>query len=150
MPIDSAGKKLMYRLEHIGIAVKSLAHSDELYHRLTGTSSYKHEVVEEQKVTTSFFQAGSSKIELLESTDPDSAIQKFIDRKGEGLHHLAFEVDDIRLEMIRLKEQGFQLLQDEPSVGADNKWVCFIHPRSVDGVLIEICQTIPEDTRLHD
>ena len=134
----------MYTVEHIGIAVKSLEQSDPLFSRLLDASPYKHEVVLEQGVITSFFQAGQAKIELLEATHPDSPIAKFIDRKGEGIHHIAFEVKDIRSEMQRLKEEGFQLLQEEPSIGADNKWVCFIHPRSANGVLIEICQTIPE------
>jgi methylmalonyl-CoA/ethylmalonyl-CoA epimerase len=134
----------MYTVEHIGIAVKSLEQSDPLFRRLLDASHYKHEEVPEQGVITSFFQAGQAKIELLEATHPDSPIAKFIERKGEGIHHIAFEVEDIRAEMKRLEEEGFQLLQEEPSIGADNKWVCFIHPRSANGVLIEICQTIPE------
>jgi methylmalonyl-CoA/ethylmalonyl-CoA epimerase len=132
----------MYLLEHIGIAVKSISDGDELYHRLLGVASYKHEQVDSQMVITSFFRTGDVKVELLQATHADSPIQKFIDKKGEGLHHIAFEVKDIRLEMQRLKEKGFELLQDEPSEGADNKWVCFIHPRSANGVLIEICQSI--------
>lgn len=132
----------MYTVEHIGIAVKSLAESDPLFRRLLNVDSYKHEEVEAQGVITSFFRAGEAKIELLEATHADSPIAKFVDKKGEGIHHIAFEVDDIRAEMKRLKEEGFQLLQDEPSVGADHKWVCFVHPRSANGVLIEICQTI--------
>lgn len=134
----------MYTVEHIGIAVKSLEESDPLFRRLLDASPYKHEEVPDQGVITSFFQAGQTKIELLEATHPDSPIAKFIERKGEGIHHIAFEVQDIRSEMNRLKAEGFQLLQDEPSIGADNKWVCFIHPRSAIGVLVEICQTIPE------
>ncbi len=134
----------MYTVEHIGIAVKSLEQSDPLFRRLLDVSPYKHEKVLDQGVMTSFFQAGQAKIELLEATHPDSPIAKFIERRGEGIHHIAFEVVDIRAEMRRLKEEGFQLLQEEPSVGADNKWVCFIHPRSSNGVLIEICQTILE------
>jgi len=134
----------MYTVEHIGIAVRSLAESDPLFQRLLNVEPYKHESVADQHVITSFFQAGQSKIELLEATHADSPIHKFIERKGEGIHHIAFEVPDIRAEMKRLKEDGFQLLQDEPSIGADNKWVCFIHPRSANGVLIELCQTIPE------
>lgn len=133
----------MYTVEHIGIAVRSLAESDPLFRRLLNTEPYKHEEVADQHVITSFFLAGQSKIELLEATTEESPIHKFIERKGEGIHHLAFEVPDIRAEMNRLKEEGFQLLQDEPSIGADNKWVCFIHPRSANGVLIELCQTIP-------
>ena len=135
----------MYTIEHIGIAVRSLAESDPLFRRLLNVEPYKHEEVTEQHVITSFFQAGQSKIELVEATNTDSPIHKFIERKGEGIHHIAFEVPDIRVEMARLKDEGFQLLQDEPSIGADNKWVCFVHPRSANGVLIELCQTIPEN-----
>ena len=135
----------MYTIEHIGIAVKSLAESDELFKRLLGVASYKHESVPDQKVITSFFRTGGSKVELLEATAEDSPIHRFIERRGEGIHHIAFEVDDIRLEMQRLKEAGFELLQQEPSLGADQKWVCFIHPKSANGVLVEICQTMPQD-----
>jgi len=134
----------MYRVEHIGIAVKSLADSDSLFSRLLNAGPYKQEEVASQGVLTSFFQAGEAKIELLEATNADSPIHKFIERKGEGVHHIAFEVTDIRAEMQRLKNDGFQLLQEEPSIGADNKWVCFIHPKSANGVLIELCQTIPD------
>lgn len=134
----------MYTVEHIGIAVKSLEQSDPLFKRLLDASPYKHEKVLDQGVITSFFQAGQAKIELLEAIHPDSLIAKFIERRGEGIHHIAFEVVDIRAEMRRLKEEGFQLLQEEPSIGADNKWVCFIHPKTANGVLIEICQTISE------
>jgi methylmalonyl-CoA/ethylmalonyl-CoA epimerase len=135
----------MYTLEHIGIAVRSLLESDPLYERLLGVPSYKHEDVAEQHVITSFFKAGHSKIELLEATDPSSPIHKFIDRRGEGIHHIAFEVPDIQAEMQRLKSEGFELLQEQPTRGADNKWVCFIHPRSANGVLVELCQTIRDD-----
>ena len=138
----------MYILEHIGIAVKSIEKSDKLFEKLLGTASYKHEFVSSQNVLTSFFIAGESKIELLEATAADSAIQKFIDRKGEGIHHVAFEVDDIRSEMQRLKNEGFELLSEEPSMGADSKLVCFIHPRSANGVLVEICQSIDKDASL--
>ena len=133
----------MYTVEHIGIAVRSLTESDALFRRLLNAGPYKHEEVADQGVITSFFQAGEAKIELLEAISKDSPIHKFIERKGEGVHHIAFEVPDIRAEMNRLKNEGFQLLQDEPSVGADNKWVCFIHPKSANGVLIELCQSIP-------
>lgn len=132
----------MYSLEHIGIAVRSLADSDPLFARLLNSPPYKHETVEDQGVTTSFFQAGGAKVELLEPTRPDSPIQRFLDKRGEGIHHLAFEVEDIRAEMKRLREEGFDLLQDEPTPGADNKWVCFLHPKSTNGVLIELCQSI--------
>ena len=133
----------MYSLEHIGIAVKSLDESDALFQKLLGSQSYKHEEVHAEKVITSFFRTGNSKIELLQAIDADSAIQRFIDRRGEGLHHIAFEVADIKAEMKRLKEEGFELLREEPFRGADNKWVCFIHPRSANGVLVELCQSIP-------
>lgn len=132
----------MYKVEHIGIAVKSIAESDDLFYRLLGNPSYKHEEVQDQRVLTSFFMAGDTKIELLEASHADSPIHRFIERRGEGIHHIAFEVADIRKEMLRLKSEGFELLQEEPSIGADNKWVCFIHPKSANGVLVEICQTI--------
>lgn len=142
----------MYTLEHIGIAVKSITSSNSLFERLLHTAPYKQEEVEDQHVLTSFFRAGESKIELLEATHPDSPIQKFIDRRGEGIHHIAFEVEDIHLEMKRLRDEGFQLLQDKPSFGADNKLVCFIHPKSSNGVLVELCQTIrnSEESRMDD
>lgn len=133
----------MYTVEHIGIAVKSLKDSNELFAKLLNALPYKEEEVADQGVITSFFQAGQAKIELLEASHPESPIHKFIERKGEGIHHIAFEVSDIRVEMKRLQEAGFQLLNDEPAVGADNKWVCFVHPKSANGVLVEICQTIP-------
>jgi methylmalonyl-CoA/ethylmalonyl-CoA epimerase len=133
----------MLKIEHIGIAVKSLAQSEGLFEKLLNTRSYKRETVDDQKVITSFFQTGDSKIELLEATSEESPISNFILKRGEGIHHIAFEVDDIREEMLRLHHEGFQLLQDEPSIGADNKWVCFLHPKSTNGVLIEICQSIP-------
>lgn len=136
----------MYTIEHIGIAVRSLADSDRLFARLLNISPYKHEEVAEQGVMTSFFQAGQAKVELLEPTRPDSPIQKYIEKKGEGIHHVAFEVADIRAEMERLRVEGFQLLNEEPARGADNKWVCFVHPKSANGVLVELCQTIPEES----
>ena len=135
----------MYKVEHIGIAVKSLQQSDPLFQRLLGTSPYKREFVADQLVTTSFFRSENVKIELLEATDPESPIHKFLEKRGEGIHHLAFEVADIHAEMKRLAAEGFQLLQDHPVRGADNKWVCFIHPKSANGVLIELCQSIDED-----
>lgn len=138
----SAETDNMYLLEHIGIAVRSLDESERIYERLLGISPYKREEVDDQMVITSFFRAGESKIELLQATQQESPIQKFIDRRGEGLHHVAFEVEDIRAEMERLRKEGFELLQDEPTRGADDKWVCFLHPRSAGGVLIEICQSI--------
>lgn len=133
----------MYRIEHIGIAVKSLEAGNRLYERLLNVAPYKEELVEEQGVITSFFRAGEGKVELLQATGEHSPIHQFIERKGEGIHHIAFEVSDIRAEMQRLSELGFQLIQKEPVRGADNKLVCFIHPKSSQGVLVEICQSIP-------
>ncbi len=128
------------KIEHIGIAVKNLEASNNLFTLLTGTRPYKTEVVPTEQVSTSFFQSGPNKIELLEATGPDSVLARFIEKKGEGIHHIAFEVEDILAEMKRLKEGGFQLLSDEPRPGADNKLVCFLHPRGTNGVLIELCQ----------
>lgn len=130
------------RIEHIGIAVKDLTTANTLYEKLLGIAPYKLEVVESEGVTTSFFMAGHAKVELLESTQASSAIARFIEKKGEGIHHVAFEVDDIVAEMNRLRDLGFQLLNDQPKKGADNKWVCFVHPKSANGVLVELCQTI--------
>jgi methylmalonyl-CoA/ethylmalonyl-CoA epimerase len=132
----------MLRVEHIGIAVKDMAGAEKLYETLLGTGCYKKEVVESEKVTTAFFQKGETKIELLESSDPEGVIAKFIEKKGEGLHHIAFEVEDIRAEMERLRSEGFKLLMEEPKKGADNKLICFVHPKSANGVLLELCQTI--------
>ncbi len=128
------------KIEHIGIAVKDLEKSNQLFAALLGEKHYKVEEVEREGVKTSFFKSGPNKIELLEATNADSPIAKFIERKGEGIHHLAFAVSDIRAEMQRLKEEGFQLLSDEPKPGADNKLVAFLHPKSTNGVLIELCQ----------
>ncbi len=130
----------MFKLEHIGIAVKNLESSNDLYEKLLGTAAYKSETVENEGVTTSFFQTENTKIELLEATKPESPIAKFIDKKGEGIHHIAFLVDDIESELERLKKEGFQLINEEPKNGADNKLVAFIHPKSTDGVLVELCQ----------
>ncbi len=130
------------KLEHIGIAVKNLDASNDLFKKLFGQENYKVENVASEGVSTSFFQCGESKIELLEATDDDSAIAKFISKKGEGIHHLAFEVDDIHAEMERLQSEGFQLINDAPKKGADNKLVCFLHPKSINGVLVELCQEI--------
>ena len=132
----------MQKAEHIGIAVKELAISVPLFERLLNSECYKTETVESEKVNTAFFQKGETKIELLESTDPNGIIAKFIERKGEGLHHIAFEVADIIAEMKRLESEGFVLLNKEPKKGADNKLVCFLHPKGTNGVLIELCQTI--------
>jgi methylmalonyl-CoA/ethylmalonyl-CoA epimerase len=130
----------MKNVEHIGIAVKSLADSIPLFEKLLGTPCYKTETVESEAVATAFFQKGETKIELLESTTEDGVIRKFIEKKGEGIHHIAFEVADIHAEIARLKEEGFILLNEQPKRGADNKLVCFLHPKSTNSVLIEICQ----------
>ena len=132
----------MLKLEHIGIAVKDLQVSIPLFEKLLNTSCYKTEVVESEKVNTAFFQKGESKIELLESITSDGVIAKFIEKKSEGIHHLAFEVADIESEMQRLTAEGFTLLNEKPKKGADNKLVCFLHPKGTNGVLIELCQEI--------
>lgn len=129
------------KTEHIGIAVKNLATSVPLFEQLLSTPCYKTETVESEGVNTAFFMAGESKIELLEATKEESPIAKYIAKKGEGIHHIAFEVEDIRAEMKRLSALGFELLQEEPKEGADNKWVCFLHPKSTNGVLVELCQS---------
>ena len=133
----------MRHIDHIGIAVKNLETSIPLFSKLLNVPCYKTEEVASENVRTAFFSTGETKIELLESTIPGGVIEKFIEKKGEGIHHIAFEVEDIRAEMNRLKNDGFQLLNEEPKIGADNKWVCFLHPKGTNGVLIEICQSIP-------
>jgi len=130
----------MNKIEHIGIAVKNIEESGKLYEKLLNTSVYKTEEVSGEAVITAFLQSGPNKIELLEATSEDSVIKKFIERRGEGLHHIAFDVDDIEAEMQRLKAEGFILLNEKPKIGADNKLVCFVHPKSTSGVLIELCQ----------
>src|SRR6188474_2938976 len=132
----------MLKVEHIGIAVNTLADSVPLFEKLLKSQCYKTEMVESEKVNTAFFKAGDAKIELLESIDENGVISKFIGKKGEGLHHIAFEVADIETEMERLKNEGFILLNDKPKKGADNKLVCFLHPGSTNGVLIELCEEI--------
>lgn len=132
----------MNKIEHIGIAVKNLEVSNLLYSKLFGTPPYKQEVVESEGVSTSFFKLGASKIELLEATKKDSLIANFIEKKGEGIHHIAFEVDDIEVEIKRLTSQGFVVLNQKPKKGADNKLVTFLHPKSTNGVLVELCQEI--------
>ncbi len=129
----------MLKIEHIGIAVKSLAESVPLYEKLLNSSCYKTEFVDTEKVNTAFFKTGENKVELLESTDPEGVIARFISKKGEGLHHIAFEVEDIEAEMARLRKEGFVLLQETPKDGADNKLICFLHPKQTNGVLIELC-----------
>jgi methylmalonyl-CoA/ethylmalonyl-CoA epimerase len=135
----------MQYVEHIGIAVKNLDESNVLFAKLLGALPYKLETVASEKVRTSFFRNGETKIELLESTDEDGPISKFISKRGEGIHHIAFEVEDIESEMERLEAEGFQLINNKPKRGADNKLVCFIHPKSANGVLIELCQSITEE-----
>lgn len=132
----------MKKIEHIGIAVKDIAIAGKIYEKLLNTTVYKVEDVESEGVKTSFLQSGPNKIELLEATTGDSAIAKFIEKRGEGIHHIAFDVDDIEAEMQRLKKEGFILLNEKPKQGADNKLVCFVHPKSANGVLIELCQEI--------
>jgi methylmalonyl-CoA/ethylmalonyl-CoA epimerase len=130
------------KVEHIGIAVKSLEESLPLFEKLLNTSWYKTETVVSEAVNTAFLQLGDTKIELLESTETDGVIHKFIEKKGEGIHHIAFEVEDLLSEMQRLKNEGFILLNEMPKKGADNKLVCFLHPKSTQGVLVELCQEI--------
>ena len=132
----------MLKVEHIGIAVQSLNHCIPLFESLLNTECYKHETVSSEKVITAFFRQGDTKIELLESETEDGVISKFIEKKGEGIHHIAFEVADINLEMERLRKAGFTLLNETPKQGADNKLVCFVHPKTANGVLIELCQEI--------
>jgi methylmalonyl-CoA/ethylmalonyl-CoA epimerase len=132
----------MLKTEHIGIAVKDLAISIPLFEKLLNSQCYKTEQVESENVNTAFFKKGETKIELLESTNSNGVIAKFIEKKGEGLHHIAFEVADIYAEMERLKNEGFVLLNETPKEGADNKLVCFLHPKSTNGVLIELCQSV--------
>lgn len=130
----------MLKVEHIGIAVNSLSEAIPLFEVLLNSQCYKTETVESEAVATAFFKAGETKIELLESTTDGGVIKKFIDRKGEGIHHIAFEVEDIVKEMERLKKNGFILLNEHPKHGADNKLVCFLHPKTTSSVLIELCQ----------
>ena len=131
---------MMDKIEHIGIAVKDIEASNKLFASLFGEPNYKVEEVASEGVKTSFFKTGPNKIELLEATNPESPIAKFIEKKGEGIHHIAFAVKDIRAEMKRLSEEGFTLLNAEPKHGADNKLVAFLHPKTTNGVLIELCQ----------
>jgi len=129
----------MNKIEHIGIAVKDLSVSVPLFEKLLESSCYKTEQVETEKVNTAFFRQGDTKIELLEGMEPDGVISRYISKRGEGLHHIAFEVSDIYAEIRRLKAEGFVLLNEEPKEGADNKLVCFLHPKSANGVLVELC-----------
>jgi methylmalonyl-CoA/ethylmalonyl-CoA epimerase len=133
---------MFIKIEHIGIAVKDLQKSNELFSKLFGKDHYKIEKVESEHVSTSFFMLGDTKIELLEASSPDSAIAKFIEKKGEGIHHIAYAVDDVVEEMQRLENEGFEILNKEPKKGADNKLICFLHPKSTNGILVELCQEI--------
>lgn len=132
----------MKKIEHIGIAVNNIDDANKLYEQLLDTKPYKSEVVESESVVTSFFQTKNTKIELLQGTNDNNAISKFIEKYGEGIHHIAFEVDNIFDEMIRLRKLGFHIINEKPKKGADNKLICFVHPKSTNGVLIELCQTI--------
>lgn len=129
-------------VEHIGIAVRDLSTAIPLYEKLLGTPCYKQETVASEKVNTAFFRTGGTKVELLESAEPDGVIARFVEKKGEGMHHIAWEVEDILTEMARLRAEGFELLNAEPKRGADNKLVCFVHPKGTRGVLVEICQEL--------
>lgn len=133
----------MKKVEHIGIAVKDLSVSIPLFEKLLNTHCYKTEMVESEKVKTAFFQKGETKVELLESLENEGVINKFIEKKGEGIHHLAFEVENIEDEIKRLQAEGFVLISDTPKKGADNKLICFLHPKKTNGILIELCQEIP-------
>ena len=134
---------MIEKIEHIGIAVKNLDEANKIYEQLLGTPPYKMETVDSEGVNTSFFKSGESKVELLEATKDESAIAKFIAKKGEGIHHIAFAVKDIHKEIKRLKEDGYAIINESPKKGADNKLVCFVHPKNTKGVLIELCQEIP-------
>ena len=133
---------MIEKIEHIGIAVKNLVEANKIYEQLLGTQPYKMETVDSEGVNTSFFKTGESKVELLQATKDESAIGKFIAKKGEGIHHIAFAVKDIYKEIKRLKEDGYNIINESPKKGADNKLVCFIHPKNTKGVLIELCQEI--------
>ena len=134
---------MIEKIEHIGIAVKNLDEANKIYEQLLGTPPYKMETVDSEGVNTSFFKTGESKVELLQATKDESAIAKFIAKKGEGIHHIAFAVKDIHIEIKKLKEGGYTIINESPKKGADNKLVCFVHPKNTKGVLIELCQEIP-------
>lgn len=133
---------MVNKIEHIGIAVKNMEDANVLFEKLLGVPSYKEEEVESEGVLTSFFQTGTNKIELLMATNPESPIAKFLEKKGEGIHHIAFDVEDIHAEIARLKNEGFVLINEVPKKGADNKLVVFLHPKNTNGVLVELCQEI--------
>ena len=141
MPEDKAGT-MNFKIEHIGIAVKNAEASIDLFSRLLGRTPYKSETVEHEKVITHFFETGESKIELLQGIGDNNPISRFIEKRGEGIHHIAFKVDDIKAEIEKLKIEGFEFRSDDPKPGADNKLICFLHPKSTNGVLIELCQEI--------
>ena len=132
----------MIKIEHLGIAVKDAAKAKEVFRKLLGADAYKEEAVASESVNTIFFQLGESKLELLEATDPNSAIYKYLEKNREGIHHMAVAVDDIYTEIIRLKKEGFVFINEEPKKGADNKLIAFIHPKSANGILLELCQEI--------
>lgn len=132
----------MRKIEHLGIAVSNLEAAESLYTQLLGVAPYKREEVASEQVITSFFKVGDNKIELLQSSNPEGTIARFIEKRGEGIHHVAFDVDDIEAEMARLKAAGFVLLNETPKKGADNKLICFVHPKNTHGVLVELCQEI--------
>jgi methylmalonyl-CoA/ethylmalonyl-CoA epimerase len=134
----------MNKIEHIGIAVKDIEISNDLFGKLFGKPHYKTETVESEGVMTSFFEVGPNKIELLQATNEESPIAKFIDKKGEGIHHIAFAVEDIEAEIKRLTNDGFRMIHEQPKKGADNKLIAFLHPKATNGVLIELCQDIKE------
>lgn len=135
-------EEMVNKIEHIGIAVKNMDDANVLFEKMLGVPSYKMEAVESEGVLTSFFQTGNNKIELLVATNPESPIAKFLEKKGEGIHHIAFDVDDIEAEIVRLKNEGFVLINEVPKKGADNKLVVFLHPKNTNGVLVELCQEI--------
>lgn len=130
------------KIEHIGIAVKNLEEAVRTYEKLLNSKCYKRETVESEKVETAFFKTGESKVELLGASEAGSVIEKYIEKRGEGIHHIAFEVDDINAELNRLRNEGFTVLNEKPKRGADNKWVAFVHPKDNHGVLVELCQAI--------
>lgn len=132
------------RLDHIGIAVRDLNSAVKNFESLLGATCDRRETVESEKVETAFFQTGESKVELLGASDPESVIQKYVENHGEGLHHVAFEVEDIEKELQRLRDEGYRILNERPKRGADNKWVAFVHPKDANGVLLELCETIRE------
>lgn len=142
---EKAHQPTMIRIDHIGIAVKDIESSRSLFESLLGTPQIKSELVASENVLTSFFQSENSKIELLHSDDPDNVINRFIAKRGEGIHHIAFEVEDIQKAIADLQTKGFQFINDEPKLGADNKMICFLHPKSSNGVLIELCQSVKDD-----